>query len=81
MTDKYKIIEHLPFFLGAVGSVKPNYTRLAEALIIAVVTAFATSYMTVEKLTWEYKALSTRVTVIEGTVDHLHPRGYPRVPE
>lgn len=79
MPEKYKnIIEHIPFLIGAVGHVKVNYTRLIEALIIAIMTAFGTSYMTVERLTIKYEALNDRVNSVEKTVDHLHPRGYPK---
>lgn len=86
MPEKYKtLLEHLPFFIGAAGSVKMNYTRIVEAILIIILTTIGSSYFTtnrvMDKLTLEHSYLSDRVTVIERTVDGLHPRGYPKIPE
>lgn len=48
------ILEHIPFLAAAVrpdsGDGKINYTRVVEALLIAGMTALATSYQTAEKV-------------------------------
>ncbi len=82
MPEKYKfIIEHTPFLVGVAGSMKLNYTRIVETLIIVVLTAFGSSYLTVEKLSYEIDYLDMRMTNVEETVNHLHPRGYPKIPD
>lgn len=41
----------LPFVFASIdGKYTPNWTRIVEALIIAGITAFATSYITISEL-------------------------------
>lgn len=50
--DFSHIADNIPFMVGAVAGVKPKMsgTRITEALIIAAVTAVATSYVTIAKI-------------------------------
>lgn len=50
--DFSHLADNIPFMASAVAGVKPKMsgTRITEALIIAAVTAVATSYVTVAKI-------------------------------
>lgn len=60
--DFHNLGDHIPFMVGAVaGGVKPKLsgTRITEAIIIAAITALATSYVTVAKI-------ETKVDIRDG---------------
>lgn len=77
MSMSKTIMEHVPFLLSAIppgGHMKPNYTRLFEAVIIAVFTAVATGYVADQVMKERMTHMDKRITVLEHNVDILHPR-------
>lgn len=51
MKDKIlELLGGMPFFLMSGTQIKPNWTRLFELAVIAIVTAVATTYMTTSEL-------------------------------
>lgn len=51
MKDKiFELLGGMPFFLMSGSQIKPNWTRIFELGVIAIVTAVATTYMTTTEL-------------------------------
>lgn len=68
-------VEHLPFIVGAAGpsGMNVNTTRIAEALLIAALTAFASSAMTADKVSIRLEeriaAMTVRVSTVESVIE------------
>lgn len=82
MLEWSKIVEHTPFILLATDKVpKWNWTRLAEAAIIAGVTATIINYTTLRELSKDVQQHTRDIEEIKRNFDSVHPRYIPKVPQ
>lgn len=68
-----RLFEYLPFVFLATGSHRPelNVTRVLEGLLIAAVTAIATSYVTVGRLEEKVSFMLKEQARIEHRIDKV----------
>jgi hypothetical protein len=55
-----------PFLLAIDGKVKMNYTRIVEALVIALLSAIATTYLATNELKIKFAYLEGQNTRVEA---------------
>lgn len=71
MEKLFEMLGGIPFLMTINNELKINKARIFEALIIAVLTAGITSYVTLEKMQIKYDTLVTRVERVEKVVDRV----------
>ena len=83
-TNIVRILEYIPFLIGATGGgSKMNVPRVAEALLIAGITAAATGFVTIKVVEQKAVSIEARVDKIEIKIDKLvndlyEPKRYGR---
>ena len=64
-----RLLEYVPFVVLSTGKPHLNFSKIAEALIIAIVAGGLSAYITVQKL-------DLRLQYLEGKVDKLYSDVY-----
>ena len=64
-----EILSGIPFLLATETGIKPNYTRIVEALVIVAITAFFTAQLTVSKIEVKLAYLEGQNTRMESRLE------------
>jgi hypothetical protein len=62
----YEFLGGIPFLLIVEGKVKMNYTRIVEALVIALLSAIATTYLATNELKIKFAYLEGQNNRVEA---------------